>query len=47
MYDTNFSPSPDAAVMQFLEHTALPYPFHTWMYYIWVTTATVGYGDIT
>ena len=36
-----------AAVMQFLEATFQPHDYHTWMYYIWVTIATVGYGDIT
>jgi hypothetical protein len=36
-----------AALMQFLEKTAQPFPFHTWIYYISVTVATVGYGDIT
>ena len=36
-----------AALIQFLEETTSPFPFHTWMYYIWVTIATVGYGDIT
>ncbi len=36
-----------AAVMQFLEKSVHPFPFHTWMYYIWVTIATVGYGDIS
>ncbi len=36
-----------SAVVQYLEYEVQPYPFHTWMYYIWVTIATVGYGDIT
>jgi hypothetical protein len=36
-----------ASVMQFLEAQTLPYPYHTWMYYIFVTVSTVGYGDIT
>lgn len=36
-----------AAVMQFLESGRQPFFFHTWMYYIWVTIATVGYGDIS
>jgi hypothetical protein len=35
-----------SAVMQFLEQTVQPHSYHTWMYYIWVTIATVGYGDI-
>lgn len=35
-----------AAIMQFLEKSVRPVEFHTWMYYIWVTIATVGYGDI-
>lgn len=37
----------DAAVMQYLEESTQPYEYHTWLYYIWVSTATVGYGDIT
>ena len=37
----------DAALMQFLEKEIQPFQFHTWTYYIWVTIATVGYGDIT
>jgi len=36
-----------SAVMQYLESETLPYSFHTWTYYIWVTISTVGYGDIT
>ncbi len=36
-----------ASVMQFLEYTYQPHDYHTWMYYIWVTISTVGYGDIT
>ena len=36
-----------ASVMQFLEFTYQPNDYHTWMYYIWVTISTVGYGDIT
>jgi hypothetical protein len=36
-----------AAVVQYFEDELQPFPFHTWMYYIWVTIATVGYGDIT
>lgn len=35
------------ALMQYLERTSQPYEYHTWIYYIWVTIATVGYGDIT
>jgi hypothetical protein len=42
-----YSLFPDSALMQFFEKTVQPYEFHTWMYCIWVTTATVGYGDIT
>lgn len=34
------------ALMQFLETQDQPYEFHTWLYYILVTMATVGYGDI-
>lgn len=33
--------------MQYLEAETQPLQFHTWTYYIWVTIATVGYGDIT
>ena len=36
----------NAGVMQVLEYEIQPYPFHTWMYYICVTSSTVGYGDI-
>lgn len=36
-----------AAVMQYLEAELQPYYFHTWIYYMWVTMATVGYGEIT
>ena len=36
-----------ASVMQFLEFTYQPHAYHTWMYYIWVTISTVGYGDIS
>lgn len=32
--------------MQYLESHVQTYPFHTWLYYIVVTTSTVGYGDI-
>jgi potassium large conductance calcium-activated channel subfamily M alpha protein 1 len=35
------------SMIQFLESETLPFPFHTWLYYVWVTVATVGYGDIT
>lgn len=35
-----------AAVLNFLED-AQPIKFHTWMYMVWVTITTVGYGDIT
>lgn len=37
----------DSAVMQFLEAEVQPLPYHSWMYCIWITTATVGYGDIS
>ena len=33
--------------MEYCEHWKQPYPYHTWLYCIWITTATVGYGDIT
>ena len=36
-----------AAVLQFLESERQPHEYHTWMYVVWITTATVGYGDIT
>jgi hypothetical protein len=36
----------DAALMNFLEQDQ-DLKFHGWIYFIWVTTATVGYGDIT
>lgn len=36
-----------AALMQYLEREIQPYMFHTWIYYMWVTMATVGYGDIS
>jgi len=36
-----------AAVLQFLESGSNPHSFHTWMYVIWITISTVGYGDIT
>lgn len=32
--------------MQYFEMETQPFEFHTWMYYMWITTATVGYGDI-
>ena len=35
-----------SALFQFLESQDQSYEFHTWMYYIMVTMATVGYGDI-
>ncbi len=34
-----------AALMKFLEAEGQPYQFNTWMYYIVITIATVGYGD--
>jgi hypothetical protein len=36
-----------AALMQYLEEEIQPFMFHTWIYYMWVTMATVGYGDIS
>eukprot|EP01036_Dinobryon_divergens_P030222 gene30222-39429_t len=36
-----------AAVLQFLESENQPHAYHTWMYVVWITIATVGYGDIT
>jgi hypothetical protein len=35
----------DTAVINFVEQEQ-GLPYHTWIYFIWVTTATVGYGDI-
>lgn len=37
----------NAALMQYLEAETQPYTFDTWAYYMLVTVATVGYGDIT
>jgi Ion channel len=40
----------DASLMQFLEsHLNHQYgrTFNHWLYYVFVTLATVGYGDIT
>lgn len=36
-----------ASVMQFFEQFTQNYPFHTWLYYIFVTIASVGYGKFT
>ncbi len=36
----------DAALMMYLEKERLDLPFHTWVYYLVVTSAAVGYGDI-
>lgn len=36
-----------AALVEFLERETYSYEFHTWIYYVWVTLSTVGYGDIT
>lgn len=36
-----------AAIEEMLERHTSGHAFHTWMYYVWVTVATVGYGDIT
>jgi hypothetical protein len=33
--------------MQYLERYHQPLPFHVWTYYLVVSIATVGYGDIT
>lgn len=35
------------ALMQYLEEYSQPFDYHVWIFYIWVTIATVGYGDIT
>ena len=37
----------DASLMQFLEQDKINRPFNDWIYYMWVTVATVGYGDIS
>jgi len=31
----------------YCEESTQPLPYHTWLYCIWITTATVGYGDIS
>ena len=36
-----------SAVIQFVEETSQPLPFHDWTYFIWITITTVGYGDIS
>jgi Ion channel len=38
----------DASLMQFFEYhmPGQPRAFNDWIYYMWVTIATVGYGDI-
>jgi voltage-gated potassium channel Kch len=36
----------NAAVMQYLDGHMQPLPYHTWLYFAWIETATVGYGDI-
>jgi len=36
-----------SAVMQFVEGSAQPLPFHEWMYFTWISITTVGYGDIS
>lgn len=35
------------ACIHFVEFEAQYLPYHTWVYVIWITIATVGYGDIT
>lgn len=37
----------DTAVIQYLERQDQDYEFFIWMYFIWITTTTVGYGDIS
>jgi len=37
----------NSAVVQYLETNEQPLPFHTWMYFTWITVATIGYGDIS
>jgi voltage-gated potassium channel Kch len=36
-----------ASCIQYLEFQTNQFSFHTWMYFIWITLTTVGYGDIT
>lgn len=36
-----------AAAIQFIEFEYQDNDFHTWIWYIWVTISTVGYGDIS
>ncbi|RYH31493.1 hypothetical protein EON65_02545 [archaeon] len=35
------------ALMQYIERDSQPYEYQTWIYYMWVTISSVGYGDIT
>jgi hypothetical protein len=35
-----------AALVQYLEQDNQKIPYHTWAYFIWIITATVGYGDM-
>jgi hypothetical protein len=37
----------NSALILYLELHLQPLPFHTWTYWCWITTATVGYGDIS
>lgn len=37
----------DAAMLQYLDLHLQNLPFHTWMYAMWVTISTVGFGDIS
>jgi hypothetical protein len=37
----------NTAVIMYCEESTQPLPYHTWLYCIWITTATVGYGDIS
>jgi len=37
----------DTGVIKYLEKHINKLEYHTWMYFIWITTSTVGYGDIS
>ena len=39
--------STDAALLEYCEYPVQPLAYHQWLYCIWITTATVGYGDIS
>ena len=37
----------DTVMMQYCENSVQPLTFHDWLYCVWITIATVGYGDIS